>query len=93
VAIDIAIEDPLSGMSMNPARTLGPALLSGATEHLWVYFTAPVLGMGLAAELYSRLPAAAGGGCAKLHHPVHGPCIFRCGDAVPSVGPKEAAAA
>jgi aquaporin Z len=93
VAFYIAVEDPLSGMSMNPARTLGPALLSGATEHLWVYFTAPGLGMVLAAEAWSCLNVAAPRGCAKLHHPLHGPCIFRCGDAAHPVGRKEAAAA
>ena len=93
VALYITFEDPLSGMSMNPARSLGPALLSGATEHLWVYFTAPVAGMGLAAELFARISVKAQHGCAKLHHPLHGPCIFRCGDAAPTHGRKEAAAA
>ena len=92
VALYITFEDPLSGMSMNPARSLGPALLSGRTEHLWVYFTAPVVGMGLAADLFARFHSAAARGCAKLHHPPHGPCIFRCGDAA-AVGRKEAAAA
>jgi aquaporin Z len=93
VALYITFEDPLSGMSMNPARTLGPALLSGATEHLWVYFTGPVLGMVGAADIFARVHARAAHGCAKLHHPQDGVCIFRCGAAAPSIGRKEAAAA
>lgn len=39
---------PISGASMNPARTLGPALASGTFTALWIYLTAPVLGAGLA---------------------------------------------
>ncbi len=35
---------PISGGSFNPARSLAPAILSGHTEHLWIYLTAPVIG-------------------------------------------------
>jgi aquaporin Z len=56
VAICIIVEAPLSGMSMNPARSLGSNLLSHAGKSLWIYFTAPVLGMCLAAEVYARWP-------------------------------------
>ena len=45
VAVYITIEAPLSGMSMNPARTLGSALHARDYRALWVYFTAPPLGM------------------------------------------------
>src|SRR5262245_33134102 len=78
IAIYITVEDPLSGMSMNPARTLGPALLAHTGRSLWIYFTAPLLGMLLAAELYVRTIGADRVRCAKLHHPMDGPCIFRC---------------
>lgn len=79
VAIYISVEAPLSGMSMNPARTFGSALPARLWTALWVYFTAPPLGMLLAAEVYLRLKGAHGVICAKLHH--HNPkrCIFRCG--------------
>jgi aquaporin Z len=78
VAIYITIEAPLSGMSMNPARTLGPAMLAHTAQSLWIYFTAPPLGMLLAAELYVRRFGRARVRCAKLHHPSGTRCIFRC---------------
>jgi aquaporin Z len=78
VAVYITIEDPLSGMSMNPARTLGSALLAHSTRSLWIYFTAPTLGMLLAAELFIRTFGTERVRCAKLQHPAGGPCIFRC---------------
>jgi aquaporin NIP len=43
---------PLTGASMNPARSIGPALISGHTEYLWLYLVAPVIGMMLAVPLY-----------------------------------------
>lgn len=78
IAIYVTFEDPLSGMSMNPARTLGPALLAHTARSLWIYFTAPPAGMLLAAELYIRTIGAEHVRCAKLHHPIGVPCIFRC---------------
>ncbi|TMV43308.1 aquaporin [Paenibacillus mesophilus] len=46
---------PISGASMNPARSLGPALMSGATNHLWLYLLAPVLGALAASIVYKLL--------------------------------------
>lgn len=74
----IAVEAPLSGMSINPARTFGSALMAGDFVGLWIYFTAPPLGMLLAAELYTRSIGAHRIMCAKLHHPHGGPCVFGC---------------
>jgi len=79
VAIYITLEAPLSGMSMNPARTLGPALFAHTGRSLWLYFTAPLLGMLAAAEVFVRLRGRDRVRCAKLHHPVNLPCIFVCG--------------
>jgi aquaporin Z len=81
IATYITIEAPLSGMSMNPARTFGPALLGHVWNALWVYFTAPPLGMLLAAESYVRLTRWRGAHaiwCAKLYHDTNARCIFRC---------------
>ena len=79
IATYYTVEAPISGMSMNPARTLGSAAGAGSFEALWIYFSAPPLGMVLAAEMYLRLRGAAGVRCAKLHHQNGQRCIFRCG--------------
>jgi aquaporin Z len=78
IATYITFEAPLSGMSMNAARTFGPALFAHTERSLWIYFTAPVLGMLLAAETFVRVRGSASVVCAKLHHPAHAPCIFKC---------------
>lgn len=76
VATFISLEAPFSGMSMNPARTFGPAAVAQIWTALWVYFTAPPLGMLLAAEVYVRLRGARAVTCAKLHHENDKRCIF-----------------
>ena len=76
VAIFITFEAPLSGMSMNPARTFGSALVGQIWTGLWIYFAAPVLAMQLAALVYRRSGRAVY--CAKLHHHNGARCIFRC---------------
>lgn len=78
VAAYIALEAPISGMSMNPARSFASALGAGHWTALWVYFTAPPLGMLVAAEAYVRARGAHRVRCAKLDHRDAGPCIFRC---------------
>ncbi|HSB71067.1 MAG TPA: aquaporin [Candidatus Methylomirabilis sp.] len=79
VALYIALEAPLSGMSMNPARTVASALPANLWTGLWIYFTAPPVGMLLAAEAYLRLRGAGRVSCAKLHHDNGKRCIFHCG--------------
>ncbi|MBX9581481.1 MAG: aquaporin [Gemmataceae bacterium] len=44
IALEALFAGPISGASMNPARSLAPALVSLRLEHLWVYLAAPVLG-------------------------------------------------
>lgn len=75
VASFIAFEAPLSGMSMNPARTFGPTLIGGVSTDLWVYFFAPPIGMLAAAEAFLRVNGWRAVHCAKLHHGP-GPCLF-----------------
>ncbi len=80
VATYITIEAPLSGMSMNPARTMASALPAQVWTAIWIYFIAPLVGMLLAAEVYVWLMGAHAVRCAKLHHQNNKRCIFRhCG--------------
>jgi aquaporin Z len=78
IAIYITLEAPFSGMSMNPARTLGSALPAGIFQGLWIYLTAPPLGMLCAAELYLGWKGTQPVQCCKLHHDNPKRCIF-CG--------------
>lgn len=78
VALYITLESPVSGMSMNPARTFGSAFSAGDATGLWLYFGAPLTGMFLAALLYSRWRGAHRVFCAKLHHHNSQRCIFLC---------------
>jgi aquaporin Z len=78
VASYIVFEAPLSGMSMNAARTVGSAVYAQAWMALWIYFTAPLLGMLAAAQLYVATQGMQRILCAKLHHDNPQRCIFRC---------------
>jgi aquaporin Z len=76
VATYITLESPISGMSMNPARTFGSALVGHLWTGLWIYFTAPVIAMQLAAWLYLKRQGVVH--CAKYHHHNSYRCIFNC---------------
>jgi len=78
VALFITFEAPLSGMSMNPARTLASALLGRDFTDIWLYFTAPPLGMLLAAFVYVKLRTPDAVRCGRLNHAGTHPCIFHC---------------
>jgi aquaporin Z len=78
VATYISLEAPLSGMSMNPARTFASALPARLWTAFWIYLTAPPLGMLLAAEVYTRMKSLRRVYCAKLNHQNPKRCIFRC---------------
>jgi len=76
VATYISIESPLSGMSMNPARTFASAFPGQLWTGWWIYFTAPLLGMLCAAQVHLWKQGKAGINCAKLHHQNNKRCIF-----------------
>ena len=78
VALCITVESPLSGMSMNPARTFASAFAAMDWTALWVYFTAPPFAMVTAGWLYRARRGAHSVLCAKLHHDNDKRCIFRC---------------
>ncbi|MDX1611687.1 MAG: aquaporin, partial [Candidatus Thermoplasmatota archaeon] len=52
VGIGALFAGPLTGGSMNPARTLGPALIAGTWSHAWIYLVGPILGAVGAMGLY-----------------------------------------
>ncbi|MDB5357540.1 MAG: aqpZ2 2 [Phycisphaerales bacterium] len=69
IALEALFAGPISGASMNPARSLAPALVSGHLTNLWLYLAAPVLGAALAVALCRpihgpRCCEAAAGSCA-----------------------------
>ncbi len=63
IALEALFGGPVSGASMNPARSLAPAVVAGRLEHLWVYLTAPflgaVVGVGISAIIHGTEPKRA----------------------------------
>ena len=79
VMLFITFEAPLSGMSMNPARSFASDFVGMQWQSIWIYFTAPLIGMLSAAELFVRTRGLHSVICAKLNHSGTVRCIFRCG--------------
>jgi len=75
VATFITIESPLSGMSINPARSFASAFSSHIWTDFWVYYFAPPLAMLLAVELYLHYPRRAKVLCGKLCSNQSTPCL------------------
>jgi aquaporin NIP len=59
VGLDALFGGPLTGASMNPARSFGPALVAGEWQSFWVYLVGPVLGAALGALAYQLVRGAA----------------------------------
>jgi aquaporin Z len=77
VALLVFVEAPVSGTSMNPARSFAPALLMEHFSAQWIYWIAPVLGALLAVKLFAMVVVKSDqGGCAKLYHTERYRCIF-----------------
>lgn len=55
VGLEAMFAGPVCGASMNPARSIAPAVMSGHYEHLWIYIAAPILGAALAIPLCKYL--------------------------------------
>jgi aquaporin Z len=74
VAFLVFVEAPVSGTSLNPARTLGPALVAGDYRGLWAYFVGPVAGALCATWVYLRGHRQVR--CGKLIHDPRYECCF-----------------
>lgn len=55
VGLEATFMGPITGASMNPARSLGPAFIGGIWQHHWLYWVAPIVGAQLAVRLYCQL--------------------------------------
>ena len=55
IAFEVLVGGPISGASMNPARSIAPAVVGGELQHLWIYLTAPVIGAVIAVGLCSLI--------------------------------------
>ncbi|MDY3561302.1 aquaporin [Gemmata sp. JC673] len=66
IALEALFAGPISGASMNPARSLAPALVSGSVQHLWIYVAAPLLGAAVAVPTCALIqkPGCCKGECA-----------------------------
>jgi len=58
IALDALFGGPISGASMNPARSLGPALVSGTWTNQWIYVLGPLIGAVLAVAAYKVMTSA-----------------------------------
>jgi aquaporin NIP len=58
VGLEAMFAGPVCGASMNPARSLAPAIISGHLEHLWLYLVAPIAGAALAIPVWKYITSA-----------------------------------
>jgi aquaporin NIP len=61
VLLEAMFAGPICGASMNPIRSIAPAVVSGHMEHLWIYITAPIAGAVLAVAIWSVLKPSENG--------------------------------
>jgi aquaporin Z len=60
IGLEALVAGPVCGGSMNPARSLAPALVSGHLEYLWIYLISPVIGSLAAIPLFQFLRGTSG---------------------------------
>jgi aquaporin Z len=89
VAMLVWRESPISGTSLNPARSLGPALVACIWQDIWLYVIAPPIGAALAVVLFRLIMRGEHDVLTgKLFHVSHYPSIFK-NVAAPSAGPQD----
>lgn len=62
VALNVLWTGPISGASMNPARSFGPVLISGVWTAHWIYWVSPIIGAALGAFAYELVRSTEPGG-------------------------------
>jgi len=75
----ITVAAPISGVSINPARTVASAIPSGTFTSLWIYFAGPIAGMLLAVGVFRALGPGRRITCCGLNHRAVQCRVFRCG--------------
>ena len=75
VAVEVWRGAPYTGTSLNPARSLGPAVVAGVAGQLWIYFAGPLAGAVLAVGTWKAVPRVTL--TAKLFHDPRYPSVFR----------------
>ena len=78
IVVYVFVFAPVSGFSINPARTTASAIFANVWIAVWLYFVAPLLGMMTSAEIYVRGYGKESVLCAKLHPDPNYPCPFLC---------------
>lgn len=78
VALFISVAAPISGMSINPARSFGSAVWAHLWAGFWIYLSAPLLGMLAGVELQRHLTTRRERLCGKLNHDETVTCFVRC---------------
>ena len=69
IGLDAMFGGPISGASMNPARSIGPALVSGDLHALWLYILAPISGAALGALTYQLIRSRTRSASRRASHP------------------------
>jgi aquaporin Z len=78
VTLFISVAAPISGMSINPARSFGSAVWAHLWAGFWIYLSAPLLGMLTGVELHRLLTNRHERLCGKLNHDETVACFVRC---------------
>jgi aquaporin Z len=79
IAVLVFLTAPITGTSLNPARSIGPAFASFNFSYLWLYITAPILGSFVAVTIHKKIAFLHGPLCAKLNHQRKDKrCLYDC---------------
>jgi aquaporin Z len=78
VAMYVIVFSAVSGFGLNPARTFSSALFAGVWTAVWIYLSAPLLGMLMGAACFVTVAGMDKVYCGKIYHDLDSPCPFRC---------------